>query len=55
MENLPNGGIKIFVKGQSRIEILGVVQNLPYLICEAKLLKDNEESIVYDDGRIVTA
>lgn len=52
LEDLPNGAIKIFVKGQARIELLSVVQNLPYLVCEARLLTDFEETLQYDDGKI---
>jgi len=44
LEELPDGTLKVLIKGVCRVSLKTVVQNLPYLVCEADELHDSIES-----------
>ncbi len=46
LEELPDGTIKVLIKGVCRVSLGTVIQNLPYLVCEAEELHDIIESEV---------
>lgn len=49
LETGPEGGVKILMRGISRVRILRVVQHLPYLIAEVDTMPDREEAIVCEN------
>lgn len=40
LEELEDGSLKVLIKGQSRVRLLKVQQNLPYLIYEAEIIPE---------------
>jgi Lon protease-like protein len=44
LEELPDGTLKVLIKGVCRVTLETVIQNLPYLVCEAEELHDEIET-----------
>ncbi|MCO4793964.1 MAG: LON peptidase substrate-binding domain-containing protein [Bacteriovoracaceae bacterium] len=52
VEPYEEGTLKILMKGVRRVELLGIHQNLPYLIFEARDMPDCEDSGVLNTGMV---
>ncbi|GAB4019654.1 MAG: hypothetical protein Fur0010_21860 [Bdellovibrio sp.] len=53
LDELPDGSLKVLVRGISRVQLRDIKQNIPYLIFDAEILNDvhnNEQS--YKSNRI---
>lgn len=52
LEEYPEGGVRIIVKGVVKVRLTNVIQNLPYAIFEAEEISDIKENRVYNQGKI---
>jgi Lon protease-like protein len=52
LEEYPNGGIKILLKGIERVQLIDIVQDLPYAIYKCSSFSDNKESLQFISNQI---
>lgn len=51
-DELPDGTLKVFVRGICRVELVQLIQNLPFLVYEAEVLPDLHEEGLMEQGTI---